>query len=225
MAQEIQCKYCDKKFERQIYGNYSVRCPYCYRLLEHVSDFGFGPVTPFYISIGSEVIGIVENKNNIYYLNFQGHHIKLKETYFNAVNEADKYVVDKLHISIKSVDLNIITECGSLWFFGEPFGRPYDNLHRIKSIDYDGEILVIKFKQGEELLIYNPVNITSNKNELKIEKATKIKWFYIPYGNFTQQRTITYTYEKDEIIKYSEYSLKGQLISADNSPAVLMSGY
>lgn len=93
MIQELQCRYCDTKFERKIYGNFSVRYPHCYRLLEHLSDYGFGPVTPFYISVGSEVVGIVENNCNNYYLNFQGQKIKLKETYLNAVKEAEQYVV------------------------------------------------------------------------------------------------------------------------------------
>ena len=117
MTEELQCKYCDTVFERKRYGNYSVRCPKCHRLLEHLSDYGFGPVTPFYIMVGSEVVGVVESRVQDYYLNFQGKQVKLKESYFNAVKEAEQYIVDKLHLSIKDVTIDIVTKSGSLFFF------------------------------------------------------------------------------------------------------------
>lgn len=224
MLQEKQCKYCDTKFQYKTYGNFSVRCPHCYRLLEHVSDYGFGPVTPFYISIGSEVVGIVKSNRNDYCLDFQGREVELKETYLNAVHEAEEYVVEKLHLSIKAVEINIITKCGSLWFFGESFGRPYDNVHRIKSIKYDGELLEIMFDRGEELLIYNPENIRSNEKELKIGEASKVKWFYIPYGSYTRQRTETYKKESGKVTKITEYG-EEVLENGMDSPAVLLAGY
>lgn len=224
MKQEIQCKYCDTKFQRKIYGNFSVRCPSCHRLLEHLSDYGFGPVTPFYISVGSEVVGIVISNNNDYYLNFQGQQIKLKETYMKAVYEAEKYVVDKLQLSHEAIDINIAAQSGSLWFFGESFGRPFDNIHRIKTIKYDGEILAIKFDEGEELLVYNPENIESNEKELRIGKASKVKWTYVPYGNYTEQRTKIYINENNRITKVTEYGEK-VIVNGNNSPAVLLAGY
>ena len=109
MSEELQCKYCDTIFERKQYANYSVRCPHCHRLLEHLSDFGFGPVTPFHIMIGSDVVGVVDEDAD-YYLNFQGERIKLKERYFNAVKEAEQYVVDRLKLAVKSVPIDEITE-------------------------------------------------------------------------------------------------------------------
>lgn len=224
MLQEIQCKYCDTKFERKIYGNYSVRCPHCYRVLEHLSDYGFGPVTPFYISVGNEVVGIVENNCNDYILNFQGKQIKLKEKYYNAVHEAEKYIVEQLQLSIKKVEINIVTERGSLWFFGEAFGRPYDNIHKIKSINYDGELLVIRFDKGEELLVYSPEDIESNDKELKIGKASRVKWVYIPYGNYTKAKTETYICKNNEVIKRTEYGEK-VVTNGIATSAVLLAGY
>lgn len=224
MKQEIQCKYCDTKFERETYGNFSVRCPHCYRLLEHLSDYGFGPVTPFYISLGSEVVGIVESDHDGYYLIFQGKKIKLKETYFNAVKEAEKYVVSRLGLSLRKVETDIKTEKGSLWFFGEPFGRPYDNVHKIKTINYDGELLVITFDRWEQLLVYHPEDIESNERELKIGRASRVKWSYIPYGNVTGQRTEIYKWEEDRVIKVTEGGEK-VIAGGSASPAVLMIGY
>lgn len=201
------------------YGNYSVRCPHCYRLLEHLSDYGFGPVTPFYICVGSEVVGIVEEENHISYLNFNGQRIRLKETYFNAVHEAEKYIVEKKKMTIKQVEPNIVTTGGSLCLFGEFFGRPHDNFHRIKSVDYDGQLLVIVFDHWEELFVYNPSNIKSDENELRIEKADKVKWSYTPYGSITQVKTETYLYDNSKVTKNTDKDEK-IILSGKVQPAV-----
>ena len=192
-------------------------------MLEHLSDYGFGPVTPFYISVGSELVGIVENTNNKYFLNFNGKKIALKETYFNAVHEAEKYIVDTLQLFVKTVELDIITRSGSLWFFGESFGRPYDNMHRIKSIHYDGELLVICFDQWEELFVYNPEGIESSEKELKISKASKVKWSYIPYGSMTKRRIETYLCKNNGIVKVTEFGEK-EIQNDKNLPAVVLVG-
>ena len=220
---EIKCKYCDTKFEHEIYGNYSVRCPKCHRLLEHLSEYGFGPVTPFYILVGSEVVGVVEERARDYYLNFQDMRIGLKESYFNAVKEAEQYIVDNLQIAVKSVPIDIVTERGSLFFFGESFGRPYDNIHKIKGIHYDGELLVICFDQWEELFVYNPKDIESTEKELRIGSASKVKWRYIPYGNNSGYRTITYECRNGEVVK--TVADKQFLLEKGMTPAVLLVGY
>ena len=223
MKKETQCKYCDTRFERRIYGNYSVRCPQCYRLIEHISDFGFGPVTPFYISVGKELVGIVECRGYDYFLFFEGEEIKLETKYFDAVHEAEKYITDKLNISIVEIETNIVTPRGSLWFFGESFGRPGDNIHRVKSISYDGKLLVIVFEQWEELFVYNPENIESDEKKLKIGKASKVKWSYIPYGNYSERKTITYIHKKNEIIKITEYGEK-VIVVGEKVSAVMLEG-
>ena len=103
MQEQFQCKYCDTKFMEPRYGNYSVRCPYCYRFLLHLSDYGFGPITPFYICVGSEVAGVVECKRNDYKLKFRGREIPLEKGYKEAVDEAEEYIVNALGIQIKEV--------------------------------------------------------------------------------------------------------------------------
>ena len=221
--EELQCKYCDTKFERKLYGNYSVRCPHCHRLLEHLSDFGFGPVTPFHILLGSDVVGVVEDGGKDYYLNFQGEQIGLKESYFNAVKEAEQYIVDRLQIAVKSVPIDIMTERGSLFFFGESFGRPYDNIHKIKSIHYDGELLVICFDQWEELFVYHPQDIKSTEKELRIGAASKVKWRYIPYGHNSDYKTIIYECRDGQVTK--KIADKQTIVGTQSEPAVLLIGY
>ena len=221
--EELQCKYCDTKFERKIYGNYSVRCPHCHRLLEHLSDFGFGPVTPFHILVGSDVVGVVEDNGKDYYLNFQGEQIGLKESYFNAVKEAEQYIVDRLQIAVKSVPIDIITKRGSLFFFGESFGKPYDNIHKIKSVHYDGQLLVICFDQWEELFVYHPQDIKSTEKELRIGSASKVKWSYIPYGHNSNYITITYECRDGQVTK--KIADNQTTIGIQSQSAVLLTGY
>lgn len=220
--EELQYKYCDTIFERKQYANYSVRCPHCHRLLEHLSDYGFGPVTPFHILVGNEVVGVVDEDAD-YYLNFQGARIKLKERYLKAVEEAEQYIVDKLQLAIKSVEADIVTKRGSLFFFGESFGRPYDNIHKIKSVHYDGELLVICFDQWEELFVYNPQDIESTEKELRIGCASKVKWRYIPYGSSLEYRTLTYECKDGQVTK--KIADKQTIVGTQIEPAVLLTGY
>ena len=156
-------------------------------------------------------------------MNFQEMSIGLKESYFNAVKEAEQYIVDKLQLAIKDVAIDIVTKGGSLFFFGEAFGRPYDNNHKIKSIHYDGELLVICFEQWEELFVYNPQDIESTEKELRISSASKLKWRYIPYGNHSGYRTIIYECKDGQVFK--TVSDKQILMGEGVTPAVLLTGY
>ena len=220
-VEKLKCKYCDTEFNRKKYANYSVRCPKCYRLLEHVSDYGFGPVTPFYISVGSELAGIVEDGGYRYVLDFQGRKTALKETYLNAVKEAEKLIIDNLNLSVKTVDSGIKTKSGSLWFFGVSFGRPYDNVHKVKSIHYDGELLIIAFERWDELFVYNPQGIESTEKELKIAGASKVKWSYVPAGSLAKRQTQTYIFKDNKVVKITDY---GEQIIYDGAkyPAVVL---
>lgn len=105
VVKDLQCKYCDTEMKETIYGNYSIRCPYCHRLLKHVSDFGFGPITPFHICVGSDAVGVVESNFNKYKLKFQDREIILTKTYFDAVHEAEEYIVNALGMQIPTVEL------------------------------------------------------------------------------------------------------------------------
>lgn len=219
MVETMQCKYCDTTFPRKVFDHFSIRCPHCYRLLEHSSRSEHGPITPFYICIGDRVAGIVRHDDDQYYLDFQNNNIVLTSSYLNAVHEAEDYILNALHLSINKVETNIVTKSGSLWFFGDSFGRPYDNVHTIRSIHYDGELLTIIFDKLEELLIYHPEDIQSTNHELRIEKASKVKWSYLPYGSTAIRCNIIYQYIDNEVTKITE---KGETVLTDgeNSPAV-----
>lgn len=67
-------------------------------------------------------------------------------------------------------------------FFGEWFGRPYDNFHRPVSAQLDGNVLVILFDGGEKCTVYDPLGIVNEPNDLHIECASKIVWEWYYYG-------------------------------------------
>ncbi len=98
---------------------------------------------------------------------------------------------------------------GSFRIFGDWFGKPYDNNHRIDSADFDSKskILTLKFKDGEKLEIYNPSHIFEASTFLKILKADRIRltWFY--YGK-TQSTANKY---------FLDYSLQDKKIKTETN--------
>lgn len=59
------------------------------------------PVTPYYFCIGNDVIGKVESEWDQYTLVYQNKIIKLKQTYYEAVHEAEKFILDAYNKNIK----------------------------------------------------------------------------------------------------------------------------
>ena len=99
---------------------------------------------------------------------------------------------------------------GTLRFWGDWFGRPSDNYHKVVAADYDTNksILVIRFDNEEKCIVYEPIDIISNKNDFHIAKATKIVWeWYLYDKERTPQNLCKIVYSRtndNEILK--EYS-------------------
>lgn len=70
---------------------------------------------------------------------------------------------------------------GTLRFYGEWFGRPYDNYHKILECVFKDEILYIKFDAGETIKIWNPNNIILNNDELIIKNSTCVEFLRYDY--------------------------------------------
>ena len=73
---------------------------------------------------------------------------------------------------------------GSLCFYGAWFGKPLENYHTIKEINYleIEDCIAITFDEGEILSIWNPRGLVCEKNQFKIEKASWIRWMWYSYG-------------------------------------------
>ena len=77
----------------------------------------------------------------------------------------------------------IVTKGGTMCFYGEWFGRPYDNYHKIVNAAFENDCLTIYFKNSEVLSIYNPTEIINEEHCFEVKQATKVVWQYTPYGN------------------------------------------
>lgn len=75
-------------------------------------------------------------------------------------------------------------EGGSLCIWGNWFGRPMDNFHKIISVLFDTEKnkLTLTFDNKECLTIWNPSNITEEQGQLQIDNADKVLWEWYFYG-------------------------------------------
>lgn len=222
ISKDVTCIYCDATFSVEACANFTVICPCCKRSIYLECEYGYGPVTPCRIYLGEEIAGVVESQKAKYHLNMKHKKIRLTKTYLDAITEAEKIVKKRLHISRPDKNLQILVKGGSLCFYGDWFGRPCDNYHEIAGTRYDGEILEIRFAQSERLLVYNPASITSTAQELQIEKASKLKWLYIPYGvRTTKYHTIIYTMENGTLFKETVHG-KEPLPMTEPSAAVYM---
>lgn len=77
-----------------------------------------------------------------------------------------------------------IIKCGSLCFWGDWFGRPYDNCHTVKRAKWDvkGSFLVLTFDESEQCTICHPGKIVNTTQEFCVETADKITWEWYDYG-------------------------------------------
>lgn len=71
---------------------------------------------------------------------------------------------------------------GSLCFWGMSFGRPMDNWHQLVSASAHGDLLSLKFKEGEELSVTLPRGFELSGHGFKIRSAKKVVWSWIYYG-------------------------------------------
>lgn len=78
--------------------------------------------------------------------------------------------------------MEILKNGGSLRFWGDWFGRPYDNFHRPVSAELDGSVLTMLFDNGERLTVYEPSGIVNKPNDFHIAHASKIVWEWYNYG-------------------------------------------
>jgi len=71
---------------------------------------------------------------------------------------------------------------GSLRFWGEWFGRPNDNIHRIAHCEAIGNVLVVTFDDGGKLEVTDPDGPTIDANTFQIRGASSVRWQWYYYG-------------------------------------------
>ena len=78
--------------------------------------------------------------------------------------------------------MKILKKGGTLRFFGDWFGRPYDNFHIPVSAELSENVLTILFNDREKCVVYDPFGIVNEPNDFHIERASKIVWEWYYYG-------------------------------------------
>jgi hypothetical protein len=71
------------------------------------------------------------------------------------------------------------SQVGSLRFWGEWFGRPYDNCHTLVSCRAEEDVLRLSFDQGETLSTWSPTGLTLDKST---SDADRVRWEWFSYG-------------------------------------------
>src|SRR2546430_14407724 len=74
---------------------------------------------------------------------------------------------------------------GTLCFWGEWFGRPFDNLHRLIGCGAEGDLLRIRFDQNEILSVWSPLNCqvhaagSRGQSIFRLEDAARVRWEWV----------------------------------------------
>ncbi|MPQ49245.1 hypothetical protein GCQ56_19770 [Marinifilum sp. N1E240] len=95
---------------------------------------------------------------------------------------------------------NIKVGGGTLRFWGNWFGRPMDNFHQIKKVEFNKETgrLILILDKGERVTVKNPSELKIGKNEFRIEKADEILFEWNFYGeNKTEENLKSESYVND----------------------------
>ncbi len=77
---------------------------------------------------------------------------------------------------------------GTLRFWGQWFGRPMDNIHTITAASAEGDLLEIRFDNGEMLRILQPVGAIVGAARFIIRDAARLRWEWNAYGNSPGRR-------------------------------------
>jgi len=73
-------------------------------------------------------------------------------------------------------------KAGALCFWGEWFGRPYDNFHQIVSCEAEGEALKLHFSENDTLFVWSPRGLNADQKTFRISDAAKVRWEWFYYG-------------------------------------------
>ncbi len=73
-------------------------------------------------------------------------------------------------------------KAGSLRFWGDWFGKPYDNCHTISRCTAQDRVLLIEFEDGGKLTVTDPDGLMLGADEFAIHVASSVRWEWLYYG-------------------------------------------
>lgn len=71
---------------------------------------------------------------------------------------------------------------GTLRIWGDWFGRPYDNVHRVTGATADESSVTIVFDQGETLTLWGPDGYEIDLERFRVLRADRVRWEWHAYG-------------------------------------------
>jgi hypothetical protein len=110
--------------------------------------------------------------------------------------------------------------------FGDWFGRPMDNVHRVIDASADGDRLILTFNEGETLTIWNPSGYSTSGKTVGIADADRVRWEWHDYGRArTPENLLFHDYRKedDHIVVSRSHGTENPAASVDE-PAVEIIG-
>jgi hypothetical protein len=85
---------------------------------------------------------------------------------------------------------------GALRFWGDWFGRPFDNGHRLTECQASVDCLRLRFDEGEVLAVWNPSDVEITETTFRIGNATALRWTWFYYG---RPKTLENIYYRDYV--------------------------
>jgi hypothetical protein len=114
---------------------------------------------------------------------------------------------------------------GTLRFYGEWFGRPMDNYHKLIDSKSMSDILILHFDNKEKLIVFEPAIYRIDNNHFIIERSSGLVWQWYYYGQplvNENLRTIKYIVDNNVIPYTLQDNLKIPSVKLANKafPAV-----
>jgi len=73
-------------------------------------------------------------------------------------------------------------KCGTLRFWGQWFGRPYDSCHTVVAAESAADTLIVRFDAEEKLTVVHPAGVSISSSQFRIQSASKVIWEWFYYG-------------------------------------------
>ena len=82
----------------------------------------------------------------------------------------------------KRINAAASLKVGSLRFWGEWFGKPNDNCHRVVGCSAESNTLLIEFDDGGKLTVVDPAGLELSTTTFAIRDASSVRWEWFYYG-------------------------------------------
>src|SRR5580704_161436 len=91
------------------------------------------------------------------------------------MSETEKFA-DRIRQALPNV------KSGTLRFWGEWFGKPYDNWHQLVRCEAKPDVLRLFFNEDEILSVWAPGRLEVDRSTFRISTADRVRWEWFYYG-------------------------------------------